>query len=211
MSKPFSTNDDDIKHWVMPEVRGNIVGLKDEALRPQTVEDLEALQKQAYKEGMQQGIEDGKKAGMAELQARAEQLVGIMHVLDKPLQELDKDVEKQLIGLTIRLTRMLLKKECSTEDQHIQGVIHEALDFLPIQSRHIQVRLNPADIALLRDGGVDLEAQDWSCIEDPDVSQGGCLVESDQSHIDATVETRLQQLVDQLFEQHAISGDDDAN
>ena len=211
MSKPFTTSEDRIKHWVMPEVRGNIVGLKDEALRPQTVEDLEALKKQAYTEAMAQGIEDGKKAGMAELQARAEQLLGIMRVLDKPLQQLDKEVENQLIGLTIRLTRMLLKKECSTDAGHIQGVIHEALDFLPIQSRHIQVRLNPADIALLSDAGVDVKAQDWVCIEDPEVSQGGCLVESDQSHIDASVDTRLQQLVDQLFEQHAVTGDDDAN
>lgn len=211
MSKPFTTSEDRIKHWVMPEVRGNIVGLKDEALRPQTVEDLEALQQQAYKEAMAQGIEDGKKAGMAELQARAEQLVAIMRVLDKPLQQLDKEVENQLIGLTIRLTRMLLKKECSSDAGHIQGVIHEALDFLPIQSRHIQVRLNPADIALLSEAGVDVKTQDWVCIEDPDVSQGGCLVESDQSHIDASVETRLQQLVDQLFEQHAVTGDDDAD
>jgi len=211
LSKTFSASDEDIKHWVMPNVRGKIVGLKDEALRPQTVEDIEILQKQAYEEGKQQGIEDGKKAGMAELQAKAQQLMAIMHILDKPLQQLDKDVEKQLIGLTLSLTHMLLKKECSTKAEHIQGVIHEALDFLPIQSRHIQVRLNPADISLLSEADIDVGAQDWTCIEDPEVSQGGCLVESDQSHIDASVETRLQQLVDQLFEQHAITGDDDAD
>lgn len=203
MSKPFSTSDDDIKHWVMPEVRGNIVGLNDEALRPQTVEDLEALQKQAYEEAKKLGIEDGKKAGMAEMQAKAQQLVGIMQVLEKPLEQLDKEVEKQLIELTLCLTRMLLKKECSTDADHIQGVIHEALDFLPIHSQHIQLRLNPGDIRLLVEAGIDVEAQDWSCIEDPDVTQGGCLVESDQSHIDASVETRIQQLADQLFEQHA--------
>ncbi|MFW2372972.1 MAG: FliH/SctL family protein [Gammaproteobacteria bacterium] len=207
MSKPFSTGDDHIKHWVMPEVRGNIVGLSDEALRPQTVEDIEALQKQAYEEGRLQGIEDGKKAGLAEMQAKAKQLVGIMHMLEKPLQQLDKDVENQLTELTLCLTRMLLKKQCSIDADHIQGVIHEALDFLPIQSRHIQVRLNPADKALLSEADIDLQAQDWSCIEDPEVTQGGCLVESDQSHIDASVETRIQQLADQLFEQHAVTDD----
>ncbi|MCW8956417.1 MAG: FliH/SctL family protein [Gammaproteobacteria bacterium] len=211
MSKSFSASDDNVKHWVMPEVRGDIVGLKDQALRPQTVEDIETLQKQAYEEGKQQGIEDGKKAGMAEMQARAQQLVGIMHILEKPLQQLDKDVEKQLLELTLCLTQMLLKKECATDARHIQGVIHEALDFLPIHSLHIQIRLNPADIALLSDAGIDIEAQDWNCIEDPSVSQGGCLIESDQSHIDASVESRVQQLVDQLFEQHAVTGDDDAN
>ena len=211
LSKPISASDEDIKHWVMPEVRGNIVGLKDGVLRPQTVEDIEILQKQAYEEGKQLGIEDGKKAGMAELQARAQQLVDIMHILDNPLQQLDKDVEKQLTELTLCLTRMLLKKECSTDASHIQSLIHESLDFLPIHSRHIKVRLNPADIRLLSEAGIDVEAQDWACIEDSDISQGGCLVESDQSHIDASLETRMQQLEKQLYEQHAVSGDADAD
>lgn len=211
MSKTFSASDEDIKHWVMPEVRGNIVGLKDGVLRPQTVEDIEILQKQAYEEGKRLGIEDGKKAGMAELQARAQQLVDIMHILDNPLQQLDKDVEKQLTELTLCLTRMLLKKECSTDAKHIQSLIHESLDFLPIHSRHIKVRLNPADIRLLSEAGIDVEAQDWVCIEDSDISQGGCLVESDQSHIDASLETRMQQLEKQLYEQHAVSGDADAD
>lgn len=211
MSKTFSASDKDIKHWVMPEVRGNIVGVKDGVLRPQTVEDIEILQKQAYEEGMKQGIEDGKKAGMAEMQARAQQLVDIMHILDNPLQQLDKDVEKQLTELTLCLTRMLLKKECSTDADHIQGLIHEALDFLPIHSLHIKVRLNPADIRLLSEAGIDIEAQDWACIEDSDISQGGCLVESDQSHIDASLETRMKQLEEQLFEQHAVTGDGDAD
>lgn len=211
MSKSFSADDDNVKHWVMPEVNGNIVGLKDGTLKPQTVEDIEALQKQAYEEGKQQGLEAGKKAGLADMEAKAQQLATILHLLEKPIQQLDKDVEKQLTELTVSLTRMLLKKESSMGADHIQGLIHEALDFLPIQSRHIQVRLNPADISLLAEAGIDVEAQDWSCIEDASISSGGCFVESDLSHIDASVETRLQQLVDQLFEQHATRDDADAD
>ncbi|MDH5485578.1 MAG: hypothetical protein OEY43_10120, partial [Gammaproteobacteria bacterium] len=65
MTKAYSVDDTDIKHWVMPEVKGRIVGnSKEEVVRPQTVEDLEALQKQAYEEAR---IE-GRKAGLADIQ-----------------------------------------------------------------------------------------------------------------------------------------------
>ena len=45
-------------------------------------------------------------------------------------------------------------------------------------------------------------------MEDPAITQGGCKIDSDQSHIDASVETRVQQLVDQLNE-HLSQIDDD--
>ena len=63
MSKPFSVNEDQIKHYVLPEVTGPIVGLEKDHIRPQTVEDIEAIQKEAYEEGKKQGYEDGLKEG----------------------------------------------------------------------------------------------------------------------------------------------------
>ncbi|MCW9014742.1 MAG: FliH/SctL family protein [Gammaproteobacteria bacterium] len=199
MSKIFNVDEDEIKHWVLPEVQGNIVGLKKQ-LKYQTVEDIEALQKQAYEEARQQGYQAGKQEGLLEMQAKAQQLQNLITFLEHPLENLDEDVEKQLTELAFTVARLLLKKECCTDIDHVQAVIHEALEFLPMTSRNVRVRLNRADVQLLQQGGVDTSAQDWVCVEDNTVTQGGCLVESDQSHIDASVETRIAQLVDQLTE-----------
>jgi flagellar assembly protein FliH len=197
MTKPFSTSDDQVKHWVMPEVTGKIVGMTTEGLRPQTVEEMQAMQQQARDEAYQEGL----KRGLADMQAKAKKLVDALNFAARPLQQLDDDVVKQLTELSITLARMLLKKECCTDATHIHALIHEALDFLPVSSRNIRVRLNPADMDLLNQAGIDTKKQDWQCIADRGISQGGCQIETDTSHIDATVETRLQQLVDQLLEQ----------
>lgn len=197
MSKPFTPREGQVRHWVMPEVSGKIVGATKEPLRPQTVEEIEALQKQAREEGYQEGL----KRGMADMQAKAKKLVDALNFAARPLQQLDDDVVKQLTELSITLARMLLKKECCTDATHIQALIQEALDFMPVSARQIRVRLNPADVALLNQSDIDTTKQDWICVADKTVTQGGCVVESSTSHIDATVETRLQQLVDQLTEQ----------
>jgi flagellar assembly protein FliH len=192
MSKPFSTEEDNIKHWVLPEVSGKIVGVQGGDMRPQTVEDIEAV----YEEGRKQGYEAGKAEALAE----AKKIAGMLRFLQQPLKQLDEDVEHQLTELALTVGRLLLKKECSIDASHIQNIIHEALDFLPLKSRNIRVRLNPADIQLMKDAGDDPASQEWACVADNSVTQGGCQIESDQSHIDASLETRVQQLVDQLKE-----------
>lgn len=205
MSKPFSANEKDIKHWLLPEISGNIVGLTTrDTKKPQTVEEIQALQKQAFEEGRQEGI----KKGMAEMQAKARQLVNVFNFMSRPLQQLDADMEKELAQLALGIASMLLKKECRADAEHINALIHETLEYLPINSRNVRVKLNPADIGLLTEAGIELKTPEWMCVADKAVTQGGCVIESDTSQIDATVETRIQQIYDQITEQRPLpSGD----
>jgi len=200
MTKPFSTKEENIKHWVLPQVSGQLVGGdKNAAMRPQTVEDIEAV----FEEGRKKGYE----AGFAEARAETDKITRILQFMQQPLHELDEEVEQQLTELAMTLARLLLKKESSDDVAHIQKLVHESLEFLPIQSRSIRVHLNPADIQLIKKAGVDPQ-QEWKSVEDPAITQGGCKVDSDQSHVDATVETRVQQLFDQLND-HIPQHDDD--
>ena len=66
MTKRYKVSEGDIQHYIAPELKGRIVGLHDEALRPQTVEEIEALQKQAYEEAKKAGYDDGLKKGLDE-------------------------------------------------------------------------------------------------------------------------------------------------
>jgi flagellar assembly protein FliH len=100
------------------------------------------------------------------------------------------------------LSEKLLQKESKLDVQHIQNLVHESLEYLPVKSRDIQVRLNADDIALLTQAEIDIDQQSWSCVADSSITPGGCVIESNSSHIDATVETRVQQLVDQLSIHH---------
>lgn len=202
MSNRFKVSKSDIQHYVAPELTGNIVGMQDKAIRPQTVEEIEALQKQAYDEAVQVGHAEGLKQGLQEMTSKADQLQKVFNFLKQPLNELDKQVEQQLTELAILLAQQLLQKESKLDAQHIQNLVHESLEYLPVKSRDIQVHLNPDDIALLKQAEIDAHQQNWNCIADKNVTRGGCVIESATSHIDATVESRVQQLVDQLNLHH---------
>ena len=208
MSKRFKVSESDIQHYVPPELVGNIVGMHEEAIRPQTVEEIEALQKQAYDEAVKEGRAEGIKQGVQEMTVKANQLQKMFNFLQHPLNELDKQVELQLTNLAILLAKQLLQKESQLDAQHIQNLVHNSLEYLPVKSRDIQVRLNADDIALLNQAEINTNDQTWNCIADNSITPGGCVIESAASHIDATVETRVQQLVDQLHMHQ--DGDEDA-
>lgn len=194
MSKPFKVPESEIQHFVLPELKGTIVGMHDEAIRPQTVEEIEALQKQAYDEAVIAGREEGLKQGLQQ----ASKLQNVFNFLQQPLKELDKQVEHQLADLAILLAKLLLQKESALDEQHIQKLVHDSLEYLPVKARDINVRLNAADIALFNQAEINTNEQTWTCSADNSISPGGCVIESSTSHIDATVEARVQQLVDQL-------------
>ena len=204
MSKPFTVPESDIKHFVLPELKGTIVGMQDEAIRPQTVEEIEALQKQAFDEAVIAGRKEGLKQGLQQ----ASKLQNVFNFLQQPLKDLDKQVEHQLADLAILLSKFLLQKESELDVQHIRKLVHDSLEYLPVKSRDINVRLNAADIALLNQAEINTEEQTWVCITDNSITPGGCVIESSSSHIDATVEARVQQLVDQLNLNQDSEGND---
>jgi len=208
MRKPYSVADSEVKHYVPPELKGQIVGLRDEAVRPQTVEEIEALQKRAADEAKKAGYEAGLKQGLQEMKVKAGQLQSIINFLQNPIEEMDQSVEEQLSQMAMFLAKQLLRKESSFDEKHIQTLIHESLEYLPIKANNVRVRLNPADIDLLNQAEINTNEQSWECVSDPSVKASGCVIESDTSHIDATLETRVEQLVEQLGLQPSTGSDD---
>lgn len=208
MKKPYSASDDDVKHYVMPELRGRIVGLRDDIVKPQTVEEIEALQKRAYEEAKKAGHAEGLKQGLQEMKVKANKLQTVLDFLQDPVEEMDQQVEYQLAELSMALAKQLLRKESSVDEKHIHTLIHESLEFLPVKAKNISVRLNPADIVLLNEADINTSDQTWACVSDATVKPSGCIIESDTSHVDASMERRIEQLVEQLGLRSTIGADD---
>lgn len=201
MSK-FEVAESDIQHYVAPEITGRIVGLKEEVNRAKTVEEMAREEKQkvdtAIKQGRQKGYAEGLKKGEQEIKEKARQLQTIINFLQKPLKDLDQQVETQLTELTLLLAKQLLQKESTIDAQHIHNLVHDSLEYLPVNTREIEVHLNARDIELLKASELDVNEQSWRCVADEKITQGGCIIESSASHIDATVEKRIEHLVEQL-------------
>ena len=136
-------------------------------------------------------------------QALAEQmqlLQQLMHSLARPFETLDREVEEQLLELTLAIVRKLVHVEISSSPEMIVSVINETIALLPGSSRDIQLHLHPEDAQLLEEL-LPGTARDnsWGIIADASLRRGGCVVKTRASEIDASVETRLENVIASLL------------
>ncbi|MGB4484071.1 MAG: FliH/SctL family protein, partial [Pseudomonas veronii] len=76
----------------------------------------------------------------------------------------------------------------------------EALKLLPLGVGNVRLHINPQDfeqVKALR----ERHEETWRIVEDAALQPGGCRVETEYSRIDATVETRISQIMAQLLDQ----------
>ncbi|MFW5451304.1 MAG: flagellar assembly protein FliH [Methylophagaceae bacterium] len=194
---------EDYQRWQAPHVVSvtDMMGKKNALM---TVEGIEEMQKQAQLEGYKAGFEEGRKAGLEAAKKDIEQqlsyLKQIMTSLNTPLNDLDQQIESDLITLTTSVARQIVRRELKMEPEHVIGAVRAAIAVLPINDRKLRIYLHPQDIELVQKG-FSIEANDvsWQWIEDPMLTRGGCRLETADTLVDATVEARLESVINKLL------------
>jgi len=204
-------NADDAGHcetWSIPAVKDGADDTPGAAIasRYMTADQLEKIQQQAYDEAFQQGLQQGRQQAQAELGQSVSSINSVLNSLAKPLQEVSEQVENELVDLCIAMLKQLVRRELKLDPGQVVAVVREALTALPGSSRNIQVRLNPADIAIVKQAlGASEDAQGWRAIDDPVIARGGCRVTTETSNIDNTVDAKIAQLIAQVFGGQRVS------
>ncbi len=159
-------------------------------------EGLEAGLKEGLEKGKEEGIKKGYDESIHLLHKQTAEFISLLKSLSEPFQNLDETIENELVNLSIGIAKQLVRREIKTNPEQIIAVIREAVHALPIASQKLTLHLHPNDAKLVR---TSLTPEDlspsWQIFEDSLITQGGCKVITETSHIDATVENRLAAIV----------------
>ncbi len=144
-----------------------------------TLEEIEAIQREAheegfatgyqegrregreqgYKKGQQEGHAEGYQRGYAEGLGRRARRSAVADpearsnpgIHRRPLENLDATVEEELTWLATEIARRLVRRELRGSPGEIVAVMREAVGLLPVASTDVQVRLHPDDARLIRE------------------------------------------------------------
>ncbi|HBM10581.1 flagellar assembly protein FliH [Pseudomonas sp. Choline-3u-10] len=177
-------------------------------VKPLTLDELEAIRQEAYNEGFSTGEKDGFHAGQlkarqeaeAALNPKLESLEKLMTQLLEPIADQDRNLEHAMVTLVSQLAREVIQRDLLIDSSQIRQVLREALKLLPMGASNVRIYINPQDFDLVK-ALRERHEETWRIVEDSDLLPGGCRIETEQSRIDASVETRLGQAISQLFEQ----------
>ncbi|NOQ94579.1 MAG: flagellar assembly protein FliH [Methylophaga sp.] len=182
-------------------------------LGPLSVKDIEKLQKEAEEEGYKAGFEKGREAGeksgleagQQEIKQQVAYLQQVMASLNAPLAEVDQHVEEDLIALVTTMTRQLVRRELKMQPEHVIGAVRAAMAVLPINDRKLKIFLHPQDVELVKTGlSIEDEDSNWKWVEDPLLTRGGVRLITADTTIDATVEARLNSVINKLLGEERV-------
>ena len=184
-----------IERWRLPEVEGPIIGRSLEARGAASEESVRLVLKEAEARGYEAGMararaETGKQ--LAALEERVKRLGAALHLLARPLEQLDAEMESDLAQLALAVGKQIARRELRIEPTQVIAILRESLALLPAAAREVRVHLHPEDAATVREHlTAPTNGEAWTIVEDPTLSRGGCIVHSQSSRIDARLESRI--------------------
>lgn len=113
-------------------------------------------------------------------------------------------VEREAISLALEIARKVVARELEVSPEVVLAVAAEALCRLPNGVPAAALRVNPADVQMALAGrerlkGISGDLRELDVIPHPQVSRGGCIVETAAGDVDARIEARFEKLAQVLL------------
>ena len=172
---------------------------------PPTLEEIQAIQDAAYREGLERGLAEGHAEGFAQGQAEvrrlAAQIEGILDNFSRPLDRLENEVVAALSELAVRIAGALVGRAYQTDPVLLQELATTALDAVGGAQREVELRLHPDDIAALTP--VLAMTAHTRLTADTSLTRGDLRVHAESVRIDGTLEARLRGALETVLNRSA--------
>ena len=188
--------------WALGDISGT-AGAANSPQRPREAEpahvDPAELIAQQLRAARQSGYQDGYRDGLVALEgfkqsfaAQTTTQVGtLVASIGAELDALQQEMAKSLAATATHLARRIVRSELTTRPECVAQVAEQAIDALLQSARHIVVRLNPDDHALVAGAAAEtIAARGARLVADSSITRGGCKLESDIGGVDATIDER---------------------
>ncbi|MEH6383093.1 MAG: flagellar assembly protein FliH [Colwellia sp.] len=202
----------------------------EEEIAPLTAEDIENIRQAAFDEGFSQGKEEGfakgheegkvsgheegvelghkegVETGLAEgkesIEEQSTAWQSLTEQLHKPLLDVEKNVEQQLLHLVVQLTEAITLQEAKTNPDIIIGAISAGIKALPSQEAQTQILLHPDDIKRVEKqfGADHVQEQGWRLLAAPQLVPGSCQIENSTSNVDLSIKSRMKEVLDSFLQ-----------
>jgi len=183
------------QRWELPTFEPSQIVRGDVALP--TAAQIEEIQRQAYEEGFRQAHDEGFQSGYAEgVQKAVHENQRLQVLVEAVTQQIDEQVAQELLDLSLDIARQMLHQALKVQPELLLGVVREAIGTLPHFNQGAHLVLHPDDAALIRERmGEQLTHSGWKIFEDERIERGNARIETANSQIDASLETRWKRVI----------------
>ncbi|MHB1216190.1 MAG: flagellar assembly protein FliH [Thiobacillus sp.] len=191
----MSTDDDTtaFEHWEVVELAASASG------QATLVVDAEAELARLRAAARAEGYAEGMAVGRVEGEQACGRMKQLVESFGTTLDNFDFRLADMVLELALDVARQVVAGELAVRPERILDVVNLALKQMAETSREARLLLNPDDAALVRPH-LDqvLDKNRLRIVEDVRIVRGGCMIETAQGDLDATLPARWRQVVQVL-------------
>lgn len=158
----------------------------------------EGLQKghaEGFAQGYAEGYAQGKGGGRQEGEEASARLLTIANNFREQLLQADELIAQDVLDLALDLAKAMLKTAFPVRQDLLAGLVRQIIRDSYGEPSPARLHLNPADADWIKKEFFESLADlNWQIVANAQIEQGGCLVETSTTQIDASLPTRWQRI-----------------
>lgn len=161
--------------------------IDDRNLISRAQEEAVQIKQNAYQEGYEQGLQQAT----ADIVSFKNVLAAFMGSEDRIFQQ----IAPNILDLSLSIAEKVIKQEVK-DVSIVSNIVMDTLKLLSKNEPKITIRVNPVQVQYLKDtlpdkiNALGIETN-LSILSDENITEGGCIIQTNNGMIDATVEAQL--------------------
>lgn len=167
-------------------------------------EQRELLIEEAKREGYAEGMEIGRTEALAEHQGLIDHAKGIIERSEKDYIEKIESSEETILQLSVKIAEKIILSQLSEDPVIFVNIVKQVLKEVK-EYENIKIHVHPLNYELVLNQKNELMSiltseTDLYIYANDEVEENGCYIESPYGRIDASIDTQLFELKQQLIE-----------
>lgn len=163
--------------------------IDDRNLVSRAQEEADNIKKSAFEEGYRKGLEQCK----SDLDAFRTNLIAFMNSREDVFEYIAPDI----LEISVDIAKKIIKKEVESDPQVLINTIVDVLKTLSKNEPKINIKVKPQAVQFIKDTipnityqyGIDAKI---NIIADPSIEEGGCVFQTNNGIVDASIDTQLE-------------------
>ena len=163
--------------------------IDDRNLVSRAQEEADMIKKSAFDEGYRLGLEQSK----TDIEAFRTNIVAFMNSREDVFEYIAPDI----LEISVDIAKKIIKKEVESDPQVLINTIVDVLKTLSKNEPKINIKVKPQAVQFIKDTipnityqyGIDAKI---NIIADPSIEEGGCIFQTNNGIVDASIDTQLE-------------------
>ena len=163
--------------------------IDDRNLVSRAQDEAAQIKQSAYQEGYEAGVQQAE----ADMENFRNSIGAFMGAEDRVFEE----VAPNILAIALEIAQKIIKTEIKSDPQIALDTVMDVLKTLPKNEPKIVLRINPIQVQYMKDTlpeqirllGMETKL---SILSDENIMEGGCIVETNNGLVDASIEAQLE-------------------